>query len=246
MMQNGEARIAHVNRLIDAEPVAGSGPAETPGRLHRLCLALVRALPASGAGVSLITEENSGGGVAAAARATCRQLEELQFALAEGPGIDAFATRRPVLEPDLLGRGIRRWPGYGPAASEHGVRAVFAFPLQVGAARLGALDVYREEPGSLSDQALSDAVTFAEVALLEVLGAPHLTEGGQSAGGLESMLAYRAEIYQAQGMVMVDLGVSLTEAMLRLRAHAYAAARDLGDIARDIVAGRLVLERDAP
>ena len=91
-----------------------------------------------------------------------------------------------------------------------------------------------------------DAVTFAEVALLEVLGAPHLTEDGQSAGGLESMLAYRAEIYQAQGMVMVDLGVSLTEAMLRLRAHAYAAARDLGDIARDIVAGRLVLERDAP
>ena len=45
---------------------------------------------------------------------------------------------------------------------------------------------------------------------------------------------------------MVQLGVSLAEAMARIRAHAYAGARRLSEVAVDIVAGRLVLEADEP
>jgi len=243
-MDEAQDRIAFVSELIDREPTPADGASGMGGRLHRLCSALARVLPARGAAISLITEDHSGGGVAAAFGPSSHHLAELQFTLSEGPGVDAFEGRRPVLEPDLLGRGRRRWPAYAPAASQHGVSGVFAFPLQVGAARLGSLDIFREEPGSLSDQAVGQAVTFAEVALVALLGAPHLTEDGLGAGGLDAMLAYRSEIYQAQGMVMVDLGVSLTEAMLRLRAHAYASERDLGDVARDIVAGKMVLERD--
>ena len=55
-------------------------------------------------------------------------------------------------------------------------------------------------------------------------------------------MAPRLEVYQAQGMVMVDLGVSLTEAMALLRAHAFTLGRPLGDVARDVVTGRLRLE----
>ena len=57
------------------------------------------------------------------------------------------------------------------------------------------------------------------------------------------MLVPALEVYQAQGMVMVDLGVSLAEALVRLRAHAFVEGRPVGDVARDIVAGRLRLER---
>ena len=59
------------------------------------------------------------------------------------------------------------------------------------------------------------------------------------------MLAHRAEVYQAQGMVMVDLGVTLAEAMARLRGHAYAENRYLSDVARDVVAGKLTLDLDS-
>ncbi len=52
------------------------------------------------------------------------------------------------------------------------------------------------------------------------------------------------EVHQAQGMLMVDLGVNAEEAMARLRAHASANGRTLGDVARDIVAGSLTLDRD--
>lgn len=237
-----EARIALANRLIDAEAASARGPT-TAGRLHRLCSALARALPAAGAAVTLLTGDSSGGGVAAASGPATRYLEELQLTLAEGPSNDAFATRYPVLEPDLVGRGVRRWPGFGPAASEQGMCAVFAFPVQIGAARLGTLSVYRREPSPLSAQAVGQAVTFAEVAL-GLLLEMHSPSKHRTAGGIDALLAYRAEVYQAQGMVMVDLGVGLAEAMLRLRGHAYAAERDLIDVSHDVVTGSLVLDRD--
>jgi AmiR/NasT family two-component response regulator len=49
----------------------------------------------------------------------------------------------------------------------------------------------------------------------------------------------RAELFQAQGMVMVQLGVSLADALARIRAHAYATNRPLREVAADIVARRL-------
>jgi AmiR/NasT family two-component response regulator len=63
---------------------------------------------------------------------------------------------------------------------------------------------------------------------------------------LDDALSHRLEVYQAQGMVMVDLGVSLDEAMVRMRAHAYAHERGLTVVARDIVGGSLRLSRDKP
>ena len=238
--------MARLGRLIDEELAPDGAPEGIGGRLQRLCTVLTRVLPASAAGVSLLTEGQVGGGTAAVWGPNSRELEEVQFSLGEGPCIDAFISRRPVLEPDLPGRGMRRWPGYAPAAQDFGVRAVFAIPLQVGAARLGALDIYRAEVGSLSAKALSQAVTFADIAVRLLLDGTHTTTDGETVTGVDDLLAYRAEVYQAQGMVMVDLGVSLTEAMARLRGHAYAEGLPLSDVARDVVAGTLKLDRDAP
>lgn len=51
----------------------------------------------------------------------------------------------------------------------------------------------------------------------------------------------RAQLFQAQGMVMVRLGVSLAEAMIRMRAYAFAENRRLDDVAWDIVNHKLRL-----
>ena len=236
-----ETRIELANRLIDAEASAEGAPARSD-RLRRLCSALARVLPAEGVAVSVRTGDAEGGVAAASGRAS-RRLDELQLTLAEGPSIDAWASRQPVLESDLIGRGARRWPGYVEATGERGVCAVFAFPVQIGGARLGTLTVYRQEPGPLARAAIAQALTFADVTLGLLLDM-HGVADHRAGGGVAAMLAYRAEVYQAQGMVMVDLDVDLAEAMLRLRAHAYAAGRDLLDVAHDVVAGSLVIERD--
>ncbi len=185
-------------------------------------------------------------GVAAASDPVSRALEELQFTVGEGPRADAHDARRPVLETDLGVGGMLRWPGYAPAAYQAGVRAVFAFPLQVGAARLGVLDVYRRQAGSLSAVSLAQALTFAEVAVQQILDAQAHAAAGQVADGLAEALGYRHVVYQAQGMVMAHLGCSLVDAMARLRAHAYTTDRLLTDVARDVVAGRLRVEADSP
>jgi ANTAR domain len=126
------------------------------------------------------------------------------------------------------------------------VEAVFAFPLQVGAARAGALDVYRNTPGPLTPDGLAQAFTFAEVAMGLLADGEYSIAGSRRSADLDDALAYRLEVYQAQGMLTVDLGVSITEAMARLRAYAYAEDRALSDVARDIVGGKLKLDRDTP
>lgn len=213
------------------------------GLLQRLCAAAVRALSASGAGVSVMTKEGLRG-LAVASDQASERIDELQFSLGEGPCMDAFSSSRPVLEPDLSGGGPARWPVYSAAAHAEGVRAVFAFPLQIGAARLGVLDLYRSEPGSLSGQEFNQALTFADVATTMLVDGQEQAPAGAAAEGLAEAFDYRAEVHQAQGMVMVQASVSLAEALALLRAHAFAHARGLSEVAREVVTGTLRLDEE--
>ena len=238
-----EARAAAVRGLIAAEPAAASEAGTQVDWLRRLCRAAAHALPASGVALGLMTEDGLGV-VTAATDTVSRSLQEVQFTLGEGPTQDAFWSRRPVLEPDLGRAAEQRWPGYAAAALTAGSRAVFALPLQVGAARLGVLEVRRGAPGSLSAAAVTLGLTFAEVALDALLdGQARCTQDGVP-GGLVQALDTTYVVYQAQGMVMVDLGISLGDAMARLRAHAYAQDLPLQTVATAVVAGRLRLEPD--
>lgn len=234
---------ARVKGLVAAEPTVTGDPQGTAGALRRLCSAAVKALPACGAGLSLMSDTGVRG-VAAASDAASERVDELQFALGEGPCMDAFTSRRPVLEPDLAAGGALRWPVYAPAVRAEGVLAAFAFPLQVGAARLGVLDLYRERPGALGTEELAEALTFADVATTMLLDGQEKAPPGAAAAGLDEALEYRFELYQAQGMVMVQMGVSLGEALVMLRAYAFSHDRDLADVAREVVTRGLRLDED--
>ena len=181
----------------------------------------------------------------AASSATFALVEELQFVLGEGPCIDSHALRRPVLVPDLAAAEVTAsWPVYAPAARSHGVRAVFAFPMQAGAARLGALDVYRDHPGGLSPDTLARALTFAEVTMQRLLLDADAGERGAEEV-LDDLDGHRFEVYQAQGMVMAQLGVGAEQALIRLRAFAYANEQRVIDVARDVIGRKIELEPDS-
>jgi hypothetical protein len=211
--------------------------------LRQLCRTLTTDLVVMGVAVNLMSAAGSDG-VLAASSDRSRDVDELQFTTGEGPCHDAFASRRPVLTPDLRSVSHGRWPGYASAALESGVGAVFAFPLQVGAVVLGVLDVYAERPGSLSEKQVAAALTSAQLATQILLDGDLVTADGRPDRDLSTALDLRAEIYQAQGMVMVDLGVGPVEALARMRAHAFGRGRPLIDLARDIITG-FVLPVDA-
>lgn len=232
-------RVTAIRSLIAAQPGRSDG---TIGFLRRVCQTAARTLSASGAGISVLTDDGLRG-VCAASDQRSERIEEMQFVLGEGPCIDAFDSRRPVLVPELTDEAAARWPMYGPAAHASGVRAVFAFPLQMGAARLGVMDVFRDRAGALSDGQLSDAMTFADVTMGTLLDQHEARDSGDE---VADAVDCRAELFQAQGMVMVQIGGTISEAMARMRAYAYAENRRLGDIARDVVARRLQFVRDRP
>jgi hypothetical protein len=126
-----------------------------------------------------------------------------------------------------------------------GVRALFAFPLQAGAIRVGVLSLYRAQPGPLTPQQLADALVFADIALQLILDSSAGIVGAVGYRPLDGLSDGRAEVYQATGMMSVQLGVSLEDAFVRLRAHAFAAGLPLGDIAGDVVSRKLRFDPDS-
>lgn len=222
------------------EPING-----TAGTLMRLCKAAVRVLPATGAAVSLITDVGPAG-IIASSNSWAARLAEMQFTLGESPGWDAFEKRVPVMAPDLAGSDSGRWPGYAASALEHGAESVFAFPLIMGTSRLGVMDLYRDIPGRLSEDSLAYAFALSSVATTELLNGQAQAGTGAMPLGIDDALDSQFVIYQAQGMVKVQLGVSLPEAISRMRAYAYANDLALAQVARDIVGRSLDLSGDKP
>ena len=150
----------------------------------------------------------------------------------------------PVLEPDLADPETPRWLAFSPPALDAGVRAVFGFPLQVGAVRLGAMNLYRDRPGSLTDEQHADSLVMADIAAHEVLAMQSQTISGGVAAPLEVGADFHLVVHQASGMVAAQLDVTVGEALVRLRAFAFAHDRPLTEVARDVVGRRLRF--DAP
>lgn len=197
----------------------------------RMCRAAAHALSLSGCAVHLVGRDGVSG-VAGSSNDRSARIADVAFTTGDGPGVEALRLRRPVLVADLATES-RRWPGFAHAAADEGVRAVYCFPLQVGGVSLGVLDLYGDEPRVLTADELSLALAFSHLAVLTILGDHAVDRDGEWA----PLLDHRAEIHQAQGMVMVDLGVDLAEGMLRMRAHAFQAGQPLIEVARAIIAG---------
>jgi GAF domain-containing protein len=164
-----------------------------------------------------------------------RAVEELQYALGEGPCIDAHNLGRPVLEPDLAEPSTLRWSAFTKPALDAGVRAIFGFPLHVGAIRLGALNLYRDRPGPLTAEQHADALVAADVATHAILALQADAPPGQLAAELEAGSDFRYVVHQASGMVAAQLDISVGQALIRLRAYAFGNERALADVAHDVV-----------
>jgi hypothetical protein len=188
-------------------------------------------------GVAVSVLVSGGGDVVWRTDGPSARLDDLQFTLGQGPGVDAAASGELVLEPDLEAVPAQRWPAFTPAALELGVRAVFAVPLQIGVIRLGVVLAHRDAAGMISRAALADLLVFAGAATGALLGP--FTDGPEPQWVSEHASGYRAEVHQATGMISAQLDVTQAVALIRLRAYAFSHHRPLADVAADVVARRM-------
>jgi len=231
-MSSSPARFAP---LIDALSPPRDGEADWSA----FCTGCVGLLGVSGAALTVMPSASTSVPLAAT-DSVVASLVELQLTCGEGPCVDAVAEGQMQSEADLTVSGTERWLAFAPAAVELGVRSVCAVPVAVGVARIGALLLYRTAPGELSEVERSDAVAAGGLAASAILGAPGDAAVGIGGGGQGSW----AVLHQAAGMVSVQLGVGVGEALVRLRSHAYATNRPLRLLARDVV-GRSLRFEDA-
>ena len=207
----------------------------------RLCEVMPDIVGVSGAGVMLMSGDIPRGSLCTTNEVS-QLIEDLQYSLGEGPCVDAYQQDRSVAEVDLAHPAAARWFAFSPPALEAGVRAVFGYPLRVGTARLGALNLYRDSPGPLSSDQHADALVLAEVAARWVLEAQAGAPAESLAAELEAGADFHFLVHNAAGVVAVQLGISVTEALIRLRAYAFAHDRPLTDVAEAVVARKLRLE----
>ncbi len=209
-----------------------------PFAVEHVCVAAISATGVDSAAVSLMLRATPRETIYASDH-VASELEELALTLGEGPGVDGFAGS-PTLVGDLTASHcLARWPVYAPAAASAGIRAVFALPLQVGAIRLGVLDLYRAGPGDLDREQLADALVLADTACALLLDTVQRDPPRWDGRWPERAGPHHPEVHQATGMITVQLGVTAAVALIRLRAYAYAHDRRLRDVAGDVVARRL-------
>jgi GAF domain-containing protein len=210
----------------------------------RLCEVCANVSFMTGAGIMLMTGDTQQGSVCSS-NTVSALIEELQYTLGEGPCVDAHREDRPVVEADLADPEMPRWLAFAPPAVAAGARAVFGFPMRVGGVRLGALNLYRDRPGPMTDDQYADSLVLAGVAAQAVVALQTNASPGALSTGLEERADFRFVVHQASGMVAVQLGVSIGEALARLRAYAFGNNVLLNEVAEAIVARELRLD-DSP
>jgi hypothetical protein len=220
---------------IDTE-ASGESAAQVIGAM---CLSCIQEVSVDGGGVSLMTVQGYAGTVWAS-DPTAHRVEELQFTLGEGPCHDAVRSGVPVLAPNLSGDSTNqqdaalqaRWPAFTPEAMHLGVKAIFGLPLRIGSTSLGALDLYRQSSGPLSDNQIAHARDVADETSSALLDLdPKLGNRGDK----DARAAYHWVVHQAAGMLTQQLGVPVDEALVQLRAAAFAEGRSVDQLADDVV-----------
>ncbi|ANZ41859.1 hypothetical protein BBK82_43950 [Lentzea guizhouensis] len=239
--------------------MSGERPAEVPAGIasdatargaamssEAACEACVALLGVSGAQVTVLKGKGRG-----ESRCSTNQigtlLENMRFTLGEGPCEDTLRSGATVLVDDLDSwENHHRWPLFTLSAAATGARAMFSFPLRSGAILLGSLVLHRTSPGPLTPEQVADAHVVTDIVMSSVLDELARARVDVRVPAPHGTPLDRAEVHQAVGMVSVQSGVSMDEALVRLRAHAFAHDQPVVEVARDVVARRLRLSPNDP
>ncbi len=221
--------------LLDAAEPDLAGPELLPVRLSR---AVARTLRVDGAGLSLhdsAQRQMPLGGSSESAETA----ERLQFTVGAGPCMAAHASRQPVfaVEQDLR----ERWPVFaGLLVGATPYRAVVALPLQPALAGTGAVDLYFTRSDDVPGLDVFEALAVGEL-VTSALSDAAVWSTWSPAEGPEWLRGpaprRRAAVWEAMGVVSIELGIGVAAALDLLRARAYGSDTTVDDVAAEVLAG---------
>lgn len=221
-------------------------------RMERLCRSCVRSASVDGGSVALVSSQGSRVALGATDEMAA-ELEEIQMTLGEGPYLDAASSLSPVQVhnfADPVTAGAERWPFLAKETARLDVCALFGFPVTLGNVPVGTIGLYRRRPGPLNTAELGAALTAVDEIAESLLDQDTWAEVAHRPSSRQDpparMVAGAALANQAAGMTMIQLDVSIGEAMALLRATAFAEGMALADLAREVVERRRRLGKGDP
>jgi hypothetical protein len=229
------------HRLLDIFTLMERFDRESPSGFA-LCAVAAEFMSLDGAGIALIDDGDDLTSLCTSNTAA-GALMDLEITLGQGPTVDA-SRGDAVQDTDLVGTNDSPWNTYRPEAVALGARAVFGYPVRLGAIRFGALSLYRNVPGPLDAGQAADAYLMASVvgrAILATQAGGSPDELVEELGGV-SMLDFR--VHQAAGMVAIQASISVKDALVLLRAHAFVIGCQLSDLAGRVVSRTMCFDPD--
>jgi len=199
----------------------------------------VELVDADAAGI-LLADANGNLRVMAASSEQARLLELFQLQNEEGPCVEAFQSGQPVTETELRS-ALGGWPRFTPYAVGAGFRSVYALPMRLRSTIIGALNLFRAEPGPMPAADVQLAQAFADVASVAILQDQATREIQVREGQLQHALDSRVIIEQAKGVLCERAHIDMPTAFDKIRAHARTNNLQLTAVAADIVAGTISL-----
>ncbi|HEY5012281.1 MAG TPA: GAF and ANTAR domain-containing protein [Acidimicrobiia bacterium] len=197
----------------------------------------VEVLDVSAAGLMLAAAEGELRVVASSDEAM-RLVELFELQSQEGPCLDCYRTRRPVLN-EHLGVHRARWPRFEPVALEAGFHSVHALPLRLRGEVIGALNLFRADRADLAEDDVVAGQALADAATIAILQHRAVLEVQLVNAQLDHALRSRIVIEQAKGVLAERAGLDVEAAFALMREHARNHNLKLVDVARGVVAGTL-------
>ena len=194
-------------------------------------------LLAADAAAIMLADQRGGLMVAASSSESSRLLELFQLQKDEGPCLECYRTRRPVLVADMDTEP--RWAEFGAVLREHGFRSVHALPLRLRAATIGTINFFHTRPGLLSEEDLRAGQALADVATISILQQRAIDRTETVSEQLQSALNSRVIIEQAKGVLAEGAGLDMDSAFACLRSYARRHSQLLTAVARSVVEGAI-------
>ena len=224
---------------------AHSEATREPEVVQDLCGPFLKSLPVSGASVTAMSASGSRMSLCSSGAIAAR-IDELQFELGEGPQISVARSGKLVMIPDVASGGHDDWPVLGAALTELPVGAIFCVPIQMGAVTVGVATLFCDTPLVLDDQQQATALAIASAIAAGAVQQAMVSAIDDVAVESAAAPAFRREVHQATGIILVQLKTTATIAYARLQAYAFANGITVHAVAREVVSGSLTFEDTPP
>ena len=219
--------LRHLSRLVIQDETL-----ETT--LQRIVDVATRAIPDT-LGVSITLKKGTRPYTAVATSEAVQAIDEREYAVDEGPCIDAMRDGQIHHLDDVATE--TRWPAFTRVCREEGLGSVLGVPLCVGDTPYGAMNLYALAPRAFKEDQEQAARLLVEQAAVALANTRTYSECSDKIRQLQEALESRVIIEQAKGVVMATERCDPDDAFEILKKRSQRSNRKLRQIAEEIVAG---------